>query len=128
CGVLNRRRGLRKQSVELVEPSPRLVIVRHSGSMLHLADDRKERAVGVLWRAKITQPRMRLGGQPFQQRGRKPRFADAGLARKQQHLAFTGLCSRPAPQQQFALLFTPDEVGQAARMQGLEAAFYGTRP
>src|SRR5262249_20290128 len=87
----------------------------------------KKCAISVLWRAEITQPRVRLGRQAFQQRGREPRFADAGLARKQHHLAFTGLCPRPAPQQQFEVLFTPDEVGQAARMQGVEAARDGTR-
>jgi ABC-type multidrug transport system fused ATPase/permease subunit len=69
-----------------------------------------------------------LGFSAFQQRGRKSGFADAGLARKQHHLAFTALCPRPAPQQKFALLFSPDERGPAARMQRLEAARHGTRP
>jgi hypothetical protein len=57
---------------------------------------------------------VRLGRQPFQQRGREPRFADAGLARKQHHLAFTGLCPHSAPQQQLGFLFSSDEVGQPA--------------
>ena len=35
---------------------------------------------------------------------------------------------RPAPQQQFEFFFPPDEGGQAARVQRLEAAFRGTRP
>ena len=58
----------------------------------------------MLRRAEIAQARVRLGGEAFEQRGREPRFADAGLAGEQHHLAFTGLCSRPAPQQQFAFL------------------------
>jgi hypothetical protein len=33
-----------------------------------------------------------LGSEPFQNRGREPRFADAGLARDQHHLPFAGLC------------------------------------
>jgi hypothetical protein len=55
---------------------------------LHLADDRKKRAVRVLWETEMSQPRVRLGRKAFQQRGRKPGFADAGLAREQHHLAF----------------------------------------
>ena len=71
---------------------------------------------------------MRFGGEAFQKRGREPRFADAGLAGEQHHLAFAGLCPRPAPQQQFEFFFPPDERGQAGRVQRLEAAFHGTRP
>jgi hypothetical protein len=40
---------------------PERVVVRQSGGALHL--------VGVLWGAEITQPRVRLGRQPFQKRG-----------------------------------------------------------
>ena len=40
------------------------------------------------------------------------------------HLTLAGLCSRPAPQQQFEFFFPPDERGQAARVQRLEAAFH----
>ena len=71
---------------------------------------------------------MRFGSEAFQQRRREPRLADTGLAREQHHLAFAGLCLRPAPQQQFEFFFTPDEVGQAVRVQRLEAAFRRTRP
>ena len=60
----------------------------------------------------------------FQQRGREPRFADAGLAGEQHHLAFAGLCLRPAPQQQFEFFFAPDQLSQAAYVQRLEAAFH----
>ena len=58
----------------------------------------------------------------FQQRRRKPRFADTGLAGEQHHLAFAALCPRPAPQQQFEFFFAPDKLRQAARVQSLEAA------
>ena len=40
----------------------------------------------------------------------------------------TGLCLRPAPQQQFEFFFASDEVGQTASVQRLEAAFRRTRP
>jgi hypothetical protein len=82
----------------------------------------------VLGGAEIAQPRMRLGRQAFQQGGRKPGFADAGLAREQLHLAFPGLYPRPAPQQPFQFLLPPDERGQPARPQRLEAALDGPRP
>ena len=102
--------------------------MRQSGGTFHLADDRIKRAVGVLRRAEIAQARVRLGGEAFQQRGREPRFADTGLAGEEHHLAFAGLCPRPAPQQQFEFFFPPDEGGQAGRVQRLEAAFRRTRP
>ena len=71
---------------------------------------------------------MRFAGEAFEQRRRQPRFADAGLAGEQHHLAFAALRLGPAPQQQFEFFFPPDERGQAARVQRLEAAFRRTRP
>ena len=77
----------------------------------------------MLRRAEISQARVWLGSEAFQQRRRKSRFADAGLAGEQHYLAFAGLCLRPASQQQFEFFFPPDKLGQAARVQCLEAAF-----
>src|SRR5262249_54016328 len=71
---------------------------------------------------------MRLVGEAFQKSSREPRFADAGLAREQQHLAFTALRSGPAPQEQFGFFFPSDEGGQTARVHRVEPAFRGTRP
>ena len=102
--------------------------MRQSRGTLHLADDRIERAVGVLRRAEIAQARVRLAGEAFQNRGGESRFADPCLAGKQHHLAFTALCLRPAPQQQFGFFFPPDEGDQAGRVQRLEAAFHRTCP
>ena len=75
-----------------------------SGGALHLADDRIERAVGVLRRAEIAQARMRLAGEALQQRGRQPRFADARLAGEQHDLALARLRLGPAPQQAVRIL------------------------
>ena len=86
--------------------------MRKSCGTLHLADDRIKRAVGVLWRAEIAQARVRLGSEAFQQRRRKPRFADTRFAGEQHDLAFAGLCLRPAPQQQFEFFFPPDKLSQ----------------
>ena len=97
-----------------------------SSGAFHLGDDRIKRAVGVLRRAEVAQARVWLDGEAFQKRCGEPRFANTGLAGEQHHLAFTGLGPGPAPKQQFKFFFPPDEVGQAARVQCLEAAFHRT--
>ena len=127
-GVLDRGRGLREHRVELVELRLRRVVARQSGGAFHLADDRIKRAVGVLRRAEIAQSRVRLAGEALQQRRRQPRFADASLAGEQHHLALAALRLGPAPQQQFEFFFPPDQSGQAARVQRLEAAFLRNSP
>ena len=99
-----------------------------SGGAFHLADDRIKRAVGVLRGAEIAQARVRLASETFSKRGRETRFSDTGLAGEQHDLAFALLRPRPAPQQQLEFFFAPDEGGQAARMQRLEAACDGTWP
>jgi hypothetical protein len=70
---------------------------------------------------------MRLAGDAFQERGGEPRFADAGFARHQHHLALAGLCPGPAPQQKFEFLFPPDECGQSGRVKDVKPALDGTR-
>ena len=103
--------------------SLRRIVARQSGGAFHLADDRIKRAVGVLRRAEIAQPRVRLACEAFQQRRRQPRFADARLAGEQHDLAFAALRFRPAPKQQVEFFLPPDQGGQAGRVQRLEAAF-----
>src|SRR5262249_53669532 len=83
-------------------------------------------AVRALWGAEIAQAHVRLG-KALQQRRREPRFADAGLAREQHHLAFAGFCPGPAPKQPFRFFLAPDEGGEAGGMHRLEAACHGTR-
>src|SRR5436305_11281337 len=51
--VLFGGRGLRKQSIELIELGRRDVVTLQSRSALHLADDWIQSAVGALWGAKI---------------------------------------------------------------------------
>ena len=94
-----------------------------SGGTLHLADDRIKCAVGVLRRAEIAQAGVRLGCEAFQQRCGQSRLADARFTGEQHHLAFAGLRFRPAPQQEFEFFFPSDKLGQAARVESLEAAF-----
>src|SRR5262249_29232388 len=80
CGIADRSRRLRQQSVELVEFCLRRIVVLQSGGTVHLADDRIKGAVGVLRGAEIPQAGVRFGGEAFPKRDREPRFADAGLA------------------------------------------------
>ena len=117
----------RKDRIELVEFRLRRIAVRQSGGPLHLTDDRMEGAVGVLWRTKIAQSCVRLTGETLQKRRGETRFADAGLAGEQHHLAFASLRPGPAPQQQFNFFVAPYESGEVGRVQRLEAAFRGTR-
>jgi tetratricopeptide (TPR) repeat protein len=91
--------------------------VCQAGSTFHLADDRVKRAVGVLRRAEIAQACVRLSGDAFQQRRREPGLADPGLAGEEHHLAFTSLCPRPPPQQQFEFFFPPYQLRQTAASQ-----------
>jgi hypothetical protein len=58
-----------------------------------------KRAVGMLRRAEIAQPCVRFAGEAFEQCRRQARFADAGLAGEQHHLAFAALRFGPSPQQ-----------------------------
>src|SRR5271166_4830181 len=99
-----------------------------SSGAFELADDRMERAVGMLRRAEIAQARVRLAGEMFHELRRQPRFADAGLAREQHDLTFARLRQRPSLRQQFKLLFPPDERRQFSGMERLEAALDQTRP
>ena len=105
------RKTLRQHGVEFVELCLRSVVVRKSGSALHLADDRIKRAVGVLWRAEIAQPRVWFRSKTFQQCRRQSRFPYASLTGEQDHLAFASLCLRPAPQQQFEFFLPADQRG-----------------
>ena len=75
----------------------------NAGGAFDLADERIERAVRVLRRAEIARARVRLGRKAFHERSGQPRFADAGLAGEQHHLAFAAPCRGPAPRQQLDL-------------------------
>jgi hypothetical protein len=70
-----------KPIVELVEFRSPGVVVRKSSGALHLANDRKQGAVGGLRGAEITQSRVRFGGDTLKQRGSQSRLADARFAR-----------------------------------------------
>ena len=102
--------------------------MRQASAAFHLADDRIKRAVSVLRGTEVTQAGVRLGGEAFQKRGCKPRFANPRLARKQHHLAFTSLCPGPASKEQFEFFFPSHKRTQAAGVQRLETSFRRARP
>ena len=120
--VLGRGRGVPQQRVELVELGLRRVVAREPRGALHLADDGKERVVGALRRAEPARQRQRFAGQSLDERGGEPRLADPGLAGKEDHLSFSLLRPRPAPQQQVAFFASPDERRQRRSVQRLEPA------
>ena len=124
CDVLRRGGRLREQGVELVESCSRRVFRGHAGGAFHLDGERIKCAVRVLRRAEIARARVRLGRKTFHERSGQPRFADAGFAREQHHLAFAAPCQGPAPRQQPGLFVPSDQRRQATRMQGVEAAFH----
>jgi hypothetical protein len=62
-------------------------------------------------------------GELFHERRRQSGFPNAGLAREQYYLAFTGLCSTNA-----GVASQIPQGGQAARVQRLKAALNGTGP
>ena len=99
----------RKHGFEFGELLVRAVLTLDAGGSHELADDRIERAVLVIRRAMVLQPRMRLGLEPLQQRSREARLADARLAGDQHDAPFAGLGLLPAPHQQIELLVSPEQ-------------------
>ena len=90
---MSRGRALRQQRIEFGEFCLRRILVRKLSGALYLADGRIQGAVGVLRRAEITQARVWLAGEAFQQCRCKPRFAYTSLAGEEHHLTFASLCS-----------------------------------
>ena len=104
-----------------------VVVPFEARGALELADDRMERAVGVMGRAEVAQAEVRLAGNSFEQRRAEARLADAGLAREQDDAARAALRLLPAAQQQLELLVAAQQRRDAGLVQGLEAAFRGAR-
>ena len=124
--VPRRGRGveaLRQHRIQFVELPLRSVVVGEPSGALHLADDRVKRAVGVLRRAEVSK---RVWGSPATRSSKAAVSRDLPMPaspESKHHLAFAGLCLRPAPQQHFEFFFSPDKLSQAGRVHSLEAAF-----
>src|SRR5215469_18876124 len=113
------RRG--QQFTQLVELLLGRVVAREAAGSFEAGDERAERAVLMVGRAEIAQPRVRLALDALRQRRSEARLADPRLARKQDDAAFAGFCLLPAPQQKVELFVAPDEW-RRLRPQCLEAA------
>ncbi len=87
---------LAKQLLKFGAPGLRLVSARKACGPFKLRDDRMERAVGVVGRAEMAERETRLSAQLLAERPEQARFADAGLASEQHHLAVAVLGPSPA--------------------------------
>ena len=99
-----------------------VVAALEPGSTFELADEREESAVGVMRRAEIAQRDVRFAPSLLVERERDVRLADARLARQHHHAAFPLRGMPPSAQQQFDLLFTPEQRRQLGLVHRLEAA------
>ena len=100
---------------------PDRVVAREAGGAFELDDERVERAVLMVRRAEIAEPRVRFSlDAPRQCRG-QARFADPRLPRDEHNPPLAGFCLLPTPQQEVEFFIAPDERGRL-RAQRLEAA------
>jgi hypothetical protein len=86
----------------------RPIVAGKPGSTIGLDAGGIERAVLVVRRAEIAQPRMRLAFDVRGKRRRQPRLADARLAGNQHHPSFAAFCLLPTPSQ-IDFFAAPDE-------------------
>ena len=103
----------------------RVVFSREPGAPGQMADDRVERAVGMLRRAGKAQPRIRLTRQPLQKGRGEPRLADARFAREQDDMPLAFLRLDPGTKQKPNLLFATHERAEPAGVQPIEPARLG---
>ena len=108
--------------LELFELRLGRLLRRDARRALELLHEGIERAVAMIGRALVAQPHVRrlrdLLGEP----GRKPRLADARLARDQHDLALAAPGAALARDEIGALGLAPDEAGEPGGMRRLEAA------
>ena len=117
-GVLARHR---EQHAELGQLRRGRGAALEAGGVLDLPGDGEQGAVLVVGRAEILQGGVALPRQPRHQPGGDAGFADAGLAREQDHAPFAALGLLPAVQEQFDLLLAPDQrrgVGEGVQHLG----------
>ena len=123
--VIGRRRSVRKHGLKLVELRRGVIVPFEPRGALELADDRMERAVGVMGRAEVAQAEVLLAGNSLEQRRAQARLSDAGLAREQDDATLAALRLFPTSQQQLQLFVAAQQRRHAGLVQGLEAAFRG---
>ena len=118
---------LGEHCLQLVEPLLGRILAPETRRPLELGDARIERAVLVMRRAEIAQPRVWLAAEPLHDGLSDARLADTGLARDQHDAAVATLCLLPASQQQINLLVAADQR-RGCRAQRLEPALHRAWP
>jgi hypothetical protein len=118
------RRGLGEQRFKLGAFGGGRVVALKPRRALQVADKGEQRAVGVMRRTKIAQPRVRLGLQTFLKRQRDVRLADAGFAGQENDAAVALGRLPPAARQQLDLFVPAEQRRQADPMLRLEPAFH----
>ena len=86
------------------------VPAREPCHVLHLPDNRVERAVATVRRAVVAQAQLGLVGHAAEELCREPRLADAGVARNNDNLPAAGLCGLPKLEQPRGLLRRPTKA------------------
>src|SRR5207248_1463172 len=103
---------LRNERFKFCPPLLWRVAAFKAGSTFDLADEREQRTVGMMRRAEIAQRGVRLALQALSERQRNVRLADPWLAGQHDHSTFALRGISPPPQQQLALLVTPEQLRQ----------------
>ena len=119
-------RAARQHGLELVEFLFGQVLRPDAGGALELGDEGMQRAVGVIGRALIPHPAVRLRCKAFADPCHQARLADPGLAGNQHHLALPFPRQPLARQRECDLRLAPDKADRTRGAHRLEAAFrYG---
>ena len=118
------RRGLGEQRFKLGAFGGGRVVALKTRRPFQVADEGEQRAVGVMRRTKITQPRVRLGLQTFLKRQSDVRLADAGFAGQENDAAVALRGLPPAARQQLDLFVPAEQWRQADPVLRLEPAFH----
>jgi hypothetical protein len=88
----------REQFAQLAELLFDCIVAHKPGSAFELGDEWVERAILMVGRAEIAQPRVRIALDALRERRGQARLADPRLPREQHHPTFAGFCLAPAPQ------------------------------
>src|SRR5689334_3903534 len=89
-----------------------LIVAFEAGCAFKLADDRVKGTIGMVGRAEVSQPGMRLMCHVFENRRGEPRFADSRFPGNEHDLTLPLLCPLPASLKELDLVFPTNQWGQ----------------
>jgi hypothetical protein len=116
--------GPRERRLELCELLCRQVAPLEPRSPFELADERIQRAVGVMRRTVLAHRDVRFVLEPRVKRERNVRLADTGLAGEHHRATLAKPGLMPAPQQHLDFLVAPDRRRQPGLVLRFETAFH----